>query len=47
MSVNYAPNGPAFYKGSLGHPVEVDIQLNFKEIALMTREEAEAAEKLS
>jgi len=45
MSVNYAPNGPAFFKGSLGNPVEVDIQLSFKEIVLFTRETADEHDK--
>ena len=40
MSINYAPNGPAFYKGSQGNPVEVDIQLQFKEIEIFTRDVA-------
>ena len=43
MSVNYAPNGPAFYKGSAGNPVSVDIQLQFKEIELFTRERVQSA----
>ena len=42
MSVNYAPNGPAFYRGSSGNPVSVDIQLQFKEIELFTRDRVQS-----
>jgi len=39
MTVNYAPSGtPAFFAGS-GYPAEIDISLNFKEIAPITRED--------
>lgn len=48
MSVNYAPNGPAFFKGSQGNPVQVDLQLTFKEIVLFNREVAiQAADRLA
>jgi len=41
MSINYAPNGPAFYSvNSGGNPVMVELQLQFKEIVLFTRETA-------
>jgi len=35
MSVNYSPNGPAFFK--TGDPVIVDVSLSFKEIEIYTR----------
>jgi hypothetical protein len=45
MSVNYSPNGPAFFK--TGDPVIVDIQMTFREMSAFTRidlgEEREAA----
>lgn len=43
MSINYAPNGPAFYSVSNGgSPVMIEMQLQFKEIVLFTRETASA-----
>jgi len=36
MTVNYAPNGPAFFGGS-NMPVEVDLTLNFREIKIFDR----------
>lgn len=43
MSINYAPNGPAFYSvSSGGAPVMIEMQLQFKEIVLFTRETASA-----
>lgn len=40
MTINYAPNGPAFFKGDGSNPVLVDITLNFKEIVIMDRAKA-------
>lgn len=37
LSVNYSPNGPAFFK--TGDPVVVEIQMTFQEIAPFTRED--------
>ncbi|NBT09026.1 MAG: hypothetical protein EBS98_09520 [Chitinophagia bacterium] len=45
MSVNYSPNGPAFFKGDKGNPVGVDLTLNFKEIVIFTRDVAEKYER--
>lgn len=39
ISVNYAPNGPAFFK--TGDPVIVDIQMTFREIIPFTRKDLE------
>ncbi len=47
MSINYAPNGPAFYSvSSGGAPVMVELQLQFKEIVLFTRETASSFDLL-
>lgn len=41
MSINYAPNGPAFYSvNNGGDPVMIELQLQFKEIVLFTRDRA-------
>jgi hypothetical protein len=45
MTINYAPNGPAFFKGDGSDPVVVDISLNFKEIVLMDRKKAQGENK--
>ena len=45
MSVNYSPNGPAFFKGGQGNPVGVDLTLNFKEIVIFTRDVAEKMDR--
>lgn len=37
LNVNYTPNGPAFFK--TGDPVEVTIDMTFKEISVFTRED--------
>lgn len=43
ISVNYAPNGPAFFK--TGDPVIVDIQMTFREMIPFTREDLGAGSK--
>ena len=45
MSVNYAPNGPAFFKGGQGDPVGVELTLNFSEMDMFTRKTVEEYEK--
>lgn len=39
LSVNYSPNGPAFFK--TGDPVIVDISMTFKEMSAFTRLDVE------
>lgn len=38
MSVNYAPNGVAFFKGSKGNPVQVEITLQFMETEIFVND---------
>jgi hypothetical protein len=38
MSVNYAPNGVAFFKGSKGAPVQVEITLQFMETEIFVND---------
>lgn len=45
MTVNYAPNGPAFFGGGKGNPVEIDLTLNFREIEIFTRDTIKKLEK--
>jgi hypothetical protein len=37
LNINYSPNGPAFFK--TGDPVEVSIDMTFKETSIFTRED--------
>jgi hypothetical protein len=39
LNINYSPNGPAFFK--TGDPVEVVIDMVFKEVSVFTREDVE------
>jgi len=38
MSVNYAPNGVAFFKGGEGNPVAVDLTLSFQETEIIFKD---------
>jgi len=43
MSVNYAPNGVAFFKGKQGNPVAVEISLSFQETEMIFFDVSEPA----
>ena len=41
LNINYSPNGPAFFK--TGDPVEVSIDMTFKETSIFTREDIDGS----